>query len=60
MSKRDNMTDGFINETHSKDVESVFGEVISKKLAENNNEKTFLQILVESGQFDLTNKKETV
>ena len=60
MNNTENKIKGFINETHKSDVEKVFGKELSDKLGQYNEEKTFLQILVENGQFDLTNKKEKV
>ena len=58
--RKENKVKGFINETHTSDVEKVFGKQLAEKLAQHNEEKTFLQILVENGQFDLTNKKVMV
>jgi len=44
---------GFINESHTNEVAEVFNQAIADQLA-NSEGKTFLQILVENGQFDLT------
>jgi hypothetical protein len=50
---------GFINQEHIDEVESIFGAEISERL-KNSTNKTFLQILVESGKFDLTNNNSKV
>ena len=53
MKTQETKINGFINETHASDVSEVFGQDIAAKLAAE-QDKTFLQILVESGRFDLT------
>jgi hypothetical protein len=50
---------GTITEQHTKEVSEIFGEFVAKEL-QNAKAKTFLDILVQSGGFDLTNKKTTV
>ena len=48
---------GFINETHKEEIHEVFGKEIAEKVAITNG-KTFLDILRESGAFDLTSKSK--
>ena len=48
---------GTITENHTGEVAEVFGKEIAAKL-ENCEGKTFLQILMENGRFDLTNSNQ--
>jgi hypothetical protein len=50
---------GTITEQHTSEVLKIFGERVAKKL-EKCEGKTFLDILMETGGFDLTNKKTSV